>query len=81
MRIVIVGKRNGERKIVWLNFFLLTFVLGIIGGLVGGGIYYLLCGQWSHTAVISVAAITAGMMFFGLIKSLSTPIDKLRQLK
>jgi VIT1/CCC1 family predicted Fe2+/Mn2+ transporter len=80
MRIVIVGKKNGVRKIQWLNFFLLTFVLGIIGGLVGGGIYYLLCRRWSHTAVISAAAIIAGTMFLGLIKSLSTPIDKLREL-
>jgi hypothetical protein len=81
MRIVIVGKRNGVRKIQWPNFFLLTFVLGIIGGLSAGGIYYLLCRRWSHTAVISTAGITVGTMYLGLIKSLSTPIDKLRQLK
>ncbi|MBN2591932.1 MAG: hypothetical protein JXA81_00385 [Sedimentisphaerales bacterium] len=81
MEIVIVGQRNGERKIQWLNFLSSTFVLGIIGGLGGGGIYYLLCRRWSHTAVIFVAAITAGMMFLGLIKSLRAPIDKLRELK
>ena len=81
MNIVIVGKRNGERKIQWLNFLLLTFVLGIIGGLGGGSIYYLLCRRWSHTAVIGVVAIMVGMNFFGLIKSLGTPIDKLRELK
>jgi len=81
MKIVIVGKRNREHKIQWLNFFLLTFVLGIIGGLGGGSIYYLLCRRWSNIAVMYVAAIMVGMNFLGLIKSLSTPIDKLRQLK
>jgi len=81
MKIVIVGKRNGERKIQWLNFFLLSFVLGIIGGLGGGGIYYLLCRRWSNIVVMYVAAIMVGMNFFGLLKSLGTPIDKLRQLK
>jgi ABC-type uncharacterized transport system permease subunit len=80
MKVVIVGKRNGKREIQWLNFFLLAFALGIIGGLLSGCIYYLLCQRWSHEAVISGVAIMVGMMFFGLIKSLGTPIDKLRQL-
>lgn len=81
MNIVIVGKKNGKRQIQWLNFFLLTFVLGIIGGLVSGCIYYLFCRRWSHTTVISVFAMMVAMMLFGLIKSLGTPIDKLHQLK
>ena len=80
MNVVIVGKKNGKRRIQWLNFFLLSFVLGIIGGLLSGCIYYLLCRQWSPSAVISGIAVMVGMMFFGLIKSLGTPIDKLRQL-
>ena len=80
MKVVIVGKRNGKRQIQWLNFFLLSFVLGIIGGLFSGCIYYLLCRQWSHAAVISGVAIMVGVMLFGLIKSLGTPIDKLHQL-
>ncbi len=81
MNIVIVGKKNGKRQIQWISFFLLTSVLGIIGGLVSGCIYYLLCRRWSHTAVIGVFAMMVAMMLFGLIKSLGTPIDKLRQLK
>ncbi len=80
MNIVIVGKKNGKRKIQWLNFFLLSFGLGIIGGLLSGCTYYLLSRQWSHVAVISGIAIMVGVMLFGLIKSLGTPINKLHQL-
>ena len=80
MNIVIVGKKNGKRKIQWLNFFLLSFGLGIIGGLLSGCTYYLLSKQWSHVAVLSGIVVMVGMMLVGLIKSLGTPIDKLRQL-
>jgi hypothetical protein len=80
MKVVIVGNKNGKRQIQWLNFFLLTFGLGIIGGLLSGCTYYLLSGRWSHVAVMSGIAIMVGMILFGLVKSLSTPIEKLRQL-
>ena len=80
MKVVIVGKRNGKRQIQWLNFFLLSFALGIIGGLLSGYTYYLLSRRWSHVAVASGIAMMVGIMLFGLVKSLSTPIDKLRQL-
>ena len=80
MNIVIVGNKNGKRQIQWLNFFLLTFGLGIIGGLLSGCIYYLLSRQWSHVAVMSGIVMMVGMMLVGLVKSLGTPIDKLRRL-
>ena len=80
MNIVIVGKKNGKRKIQWLNFFLLSFGLGMIGGLLSGCTYYLLSRQWSHMAVMSGIATMVGMMLLGLVKRLGTPTDKLRQL-
>lgn len=80
MKVVIVGKRNGKRQIQWLNFFLLSFALGIIGGLLSGCTYYLLSRRWSIVAIISGIVVMVGMMLFGLVKSLGTPIDKLHQL-
>jgi predicted membrane-bound spermidine synthase len=80
MNIVIVGKKNGKRHIQWLIFFLLGTVLGVIGGLVSGCIYYLLCGRWSHTSVIYGIAAMIGMILVGLIAGLRTPLDKLQAL-
>jgi hypothetical protein len=81
MNIIIVGKKNGNRRIQWLNFFLLGTALGIIGGLGIASVYYLLCGRWSHTSVIYGIAIMIGMVLLGLINGLRTPLDKLQELK
>jgi ABC-type uncharacterized transport system permease subunit len=80
MNIGIVSKKNGKRHIQWLNFFLLGTVLGVIGGLGIGCIYYLLCGRWSHASVIFGIAIMIGMVLLGLFCGLRTPLDRLQNL-
>jgi len=81
MNIIVVGKKNGKRHIQRLNFFLLGTVLGVIGGLGIGCIYYLFCGRWSHASVICGIAIMIGMVLLCLIAGLRTPLDKLQELK
>jgi len=81
MNIVIVGKKNGKRSIQWLNFFLLGWVLAMVIGLGSGGVYYLLCGRWSHAAVIQGIVVGVLLVSGNLASGLRTPVDKLRQLK
>ncbi len=81
MNIVIVGKKNGKRSIRWLNFFLLGWVLGMVIGLGGGGVYYLLCGRWSHAAVIQGIVIGVLLVSGCLASGLREPLDKLQELK
>lgn len=79
MKIVVIAKQAGKRKIDWANYFLLSFCLAMIMGLGVGGVYYLLAGRWSHAAVTYGIGIGAGIVGFGFIMGLQTPIDKLGQ--
>jgi purine-cytosine permease-like protein len=81
MNIIMVGKKNGKRRIQWLNFFFLGTMLGMVIGLGGGGVYYLLCGRWSHAAVIQGIVVGVLLVSGCLASGLRTPVDKLRQLK
>jgi len=81
MSIIIVGRKGNQRQVQWFNFFAMVFVLGMMTGLVSGGVYYLLCGIWSHTAVLLGIIIGVGILSAGLITGLRIPIDKLQELK
>ena len=81
MAIIIVGRKGNQRLIQWFNFFAMGIVLGMVVGLSSGGVYYLLCGQWSHKAVLQGIIIGIGGVVFSLITGLCTSIDKLKELK
>jgi len=80
MKVILVGQKDGKRKILWTNYCLLSFCLAMIMGLGIGGVYYLLAQRWSHDAVLFGIAIGLGQVGLGLIIGMQTPIDKLRQL-
>jgi hypothetical protein len=46
-----------------------------------GGVYYLLCGRWSHAAVIQGIVVGVLLVSGNLVSGLRTPVDKLQELK
>jgi hypothetical protein len=80
MKLVLVGQKDGRRKICWLNYFVLGISLSLITGLGVGGVFYCLSGKWSHGAVLYGIMIGAGTLALGFIRGLKMPIDKLPKL-
>ena len=81
MAIIIVGRKDNERQIQWLNFFAMAPVLGMVSGLSCGGLYYLLCGLWSHWSVLLGFITGVGLVLVNIIFALRMPIDKLKEIK
>lgn len=80
MNIIIVGKSCGKRKIRWVSFLTLGLVISLIVGLGSGGVFFLLCGRWSHGAVIYGVIMGMGLVATGLYKGLTTPLERLHEL-
>jgi len=80
MKIILVGQKDGRRKVCWFNYFTLGTGLSLIMGLGVGGVFYCLSGRWSHGAVLYGIIIGAGTLTLGLVHGLKMPIDKLQQL-
>jgi hypothetical protein len=80
MRIVIVGRKGERLQVRWLAFLTLAITLFFLVGLGSGGIYFLLCGRWSHFAVLYGGFMGMGMVVFGLYSGLTSPLEKLREL-
>jgi len=78
--IVLVGKRNGKRVVKWTNLIVLSYVLSMTVGLGSGAVYYFLAGQWRHFPVLYGIGVGLGVIGFGLISGLKTPIANLRSL-
>lgn len=80
MRIVIVGKRGAKRQVRWLAFLTLAITLWLLVGIGSGGVYFLLCGRWSHFAVLYGGFMGMGVVVFGLYSGLTSPLEKLHEL-
>ena len=80
MRIVLVGRKDGERVIRWMSFLGLGMCLCLVMGVGVGGVFYLLSGRWSHGAVIYGIAMGVGVMMIGLIRGLVVSVDELEEL-
>ena len=80
MKIILVGQKDGKRKVCWFNYFTFGIVLSLITGLGVGGVFYCLSGRWSHNAVLYGIFIGACTLALGLIRGLKMPIDKLKKL-
>ena len=76
----IVGRRDAKRQVRWLAFFTLGITLWLLVGLGSGVVYFLLCGRWSHFAVLYGGLMGMGMVVFGLYSGLTSPLDKLHEL-
>lgn len=79
MRIVIVGRRGEKRQVGWLAFLALGVTLWLLVGLGSGGVYFLLCGRWSHVAVLYGGFMGLGVVLLGLYRGLTSPLDKLHE--
>ncbi|HUW19771.1 MAG TPA: hypothetical protein VMW16_10765 [Sedimentisphaerales bacterium] len=77
MNIIIVGRKGERRRVRWLAFLTLAITLLFLVGLGSGAIYFLLCGRWSHSAVLCGGSMGMGM--FGLYSGLASPLEKLRE--
>ncbi len=81
MRIVLVGKRDGNRVVRWWNLLGLCVVLSILLGAGMGGFDYLLAGQGSHVPVLLGIGMGALLSSLGLLSGLICPLDQLQTLK
>jgi hypothetical protein len=80
MKIVIVGKRDAKRQVRWLAFLTLAVILWLLVGLGSGAVYFLLCGRWSHSAVLYGGYMGVGIVLLGLYSGLTSPLEKLTEL-
>jgi hypothetical protein len=80
MNIIIVGRRAEKRQVRWLAFLTLGIMLFLIVGFGSAGVYFLLCGRWSHFAVLYGGLMGMGVVVFGLYSGLTSPLEKLPEL-
>lgn len=80
MKIIIVGKRDGQRQVRWLAFVTLAIVLWFLVGLGSAGVYFLICGHWSHFAVLYGGSMGIGVAALRLCIGLGSPLEKLHEL-
>jgi len=80
MKIVLVGRGKGQRKIQWIHCVLLCLVLSLIMGL--GVLYgaYFLFHWWKPANFFSGMLLGLGLVIVGLIGGLQTPLEKLTPL-
>jgi len=80
MNIIIVGRRAEKRQVRWLAFLTLAITLFFFVGLCSGATYFLLCGRWSHAAVLAGGLVGISVVVVGLYSGLTSPLEKLREL-
>lgn len=81
--LLLVGKKDGRKVILWPHVLLLTAVLWLFFLLGGGGVYSLLRGQWDFFSDVSLfmsTLMSIGFMFMIIRESLKTPLDQLTEL-
>ena len=82
--IVLVGKRDGNKVILWPNVVLLTVALWLLFSLGTGLVYSLLCGRWdvfSKDTFFMGTVMSLGFMFIIVREGLKTPPDQLTENK
>jgi hypothetical protein len=81
MTIIIVGSKEGKRKVKWLNYFTLVSALSLVMGLGIGFGFFLLSDRWDHSSVLFGILMGVGITSIPLINGLRIPIKELPVLK
>ncbi|MFH0964918.1 MAG: hypothetical protein V2A58_13040 [Planctomycetota bacterium] len=80
MRIVVVGRKGGKRRVRWASAIGLGVTLALVVGLGCGVVFYLLAQRWSHFPVLFGLVVGVAMAMLGVIHGLRAPIEDLAEL-
>ena len=81
MKIVIVGQQNGKRRVQWFALIGLASGLAAVCATGQSIVHYFMSGDWSGRSAAHGAFLGLGIVLFGFVKGLLTPVEKLTPLK